>query len=99
MQICQFYVISSLTRCREGLRAGVEGFWPAGKAALGQAAAQGQVKGVMSCLDTLQHMFTQSQPSPVSLPAASVFLLLTRILAFDDSPAHEGAAQPAPSRA
>lgn len=76
---------------REGLRPGIEGFWPAGKAALGQAAAQGQVKGVMACLDVLERMLTQSQPVPVALPASAIFLLLTRILAFDDSPAHEGA--------
>ncbi|KAK9818712.1 hypothetical protein WJX74_000739 [Apatococcus lobatus] len=82
---------------REGLRPGVAGFWPAGKAGLGQAATQGQAQGVMACVDTLEHMLCQSQPLPVPLPATAIFLALTRILAFDDSPAHQGRVPPSAS--
>ncbi|KAK9862775.1 hypothetical protein WJX84_000711 [Apatococcus fuscideae] len=83
-------------QARASLKQGVEGFWSGGKA-LGQAATQGQADGVRACLDTLEHMLTCSQPIPVPLPATSIFLLLTRILAFDDSPAHQGRVPPSAS--
>jgi len=60
--------------------------------AASSAARQGVWLGTLAgLLDCMERLMTQAQPFPVALPSAALFMLLARVLTFDDSATAAGA--------